>query len=139
MLRTILQKRRPTWPACVGAAAMGVLFAGAAGAQNIPPRLDPAYPNFQPSYPDQAQVNGEEGSVLLDVHVAANGKVRTVRILRSSGFDDLDNAAVEGVMAWRYIPALRDGNESSEWTKVTITYRLPTAEGGATVGPKLLP
>ena len=111
-------------------ALVGILLVTEVHAQDAPPRLDPAFQNYQPAYPDAAQVNGEQGDVALGVEVGANGRVRTVRVLRSSGFDDLDNAAIEGVMAWRYIPAVRDGEKRTEWTKVVIAFR-PSMVGGS--------
>lgn len=89
------------------------------------PLVDATYPHPQPPYPDSAQVSGEQGNVVLDVRVLANGHVRNVTVDQSSGFADLDNAAVEGVMRWHFLPALRDGDTTTEWTKVTIVYQLP--------------
>lgn len=94
---------------------------------NSEPRIDVNFPNPQPPYPDAAQINGEQGKVVLDVRVLASGHVRSVRIAQSSGFDDLDNAAIEGVLRWHFVPAHRDGDTASEWTKVTIDFRLPSA------------
>ena len=88
-----------------------------------PLHLDHAYPNYQPTYPDAAQVNGEQGDVVLNVEITSSGKVRNVKIDKSSGFEDLDNAAIGGVMRWRFIPS----PFGSDWTSVTIAYRLPTA------------
>jgi TonB family protein len=94
--------------------------------------LDRAYPNYQPTYPDAAQVNGEQGNVVLNVQITSGGKVRNIKVDQSSGFEDLDNAAIAGVMRWRFIPQ----DDSTEWTKVTIAYRLPTA---IIVPPKAAP
>jgi TonB family protein len=94
---------------------------------DLPPRLDHAYPNYQPAYPDAAQVNGEQGNVVLNVRVGADGTVRNVKVDQSSGFDDLDNAAVAGVLRWRFLPGTDGGAIETQWTKITIAYRLPTA------------
>ncbi len=103
----------------------GLLSAGAvlatAAAQDAQRRLDPAYPNYQPAYPDAAQNNGEQGDVVLKVKVSDSGHVRAVAVVRSSGFADLDNAAVAGVMGWRYLPA----DSTSILDNVRIAYRLP--------------
>jgi TonB family protein len=115
-------------------AVLGCLVCAApsAYAQDGPRRLDPAYPNYQPAYPDAAQVNGEQGDVVLDVKVSSSGRVRGVQVVQSSGFPDLDNAAVAGVLSWRYLPA----DSSSEVDGVKIAYRLPTA---IIVPPKATP
>jgi TonB family protein len=103
----------------------GLLSVGAAlstaTAQDAQRRLDPAFPNYQPAYPDTAQVNGEQGDVVLKMKVSDSGHVRAVAVVRSSGFTDLDNAAVAGVMGWRYLPA----DSTSVLDNVRIAYRLP--------------
>ena len=116
----------------VGAAlAAGLVCAGAASAQDAQRQLDSRYPNYQPSYPDAAQVNGEQGDVVLKLRVADNGRVRGVQVMRSSGFVDLDNAAVAGVMSWRYVPS----DSVSMVDNVKIAYRLPTAAAAAPATP----
>jgi TonB family protein len=112
---------------CLGAATL-------ARAEDAGRHLDPAFPNYQPPYPDAAQVNGEQGDVGLKVRVNQNGLVRNIEIEKTSGFDDLDNAAIEGVLRWHYLPSER----WSSWEHVTIAYRLPTAiivPPGGTVPP----
>jgi TonB family protein len=89
---------------------------------DAPLHLDHKYPNYQPAYPDAAQTNDEQGNVVLNVEIASSGKVRNIKIDQSSGFDDLDNAAIAGVLRWRFVPA----DDGTNWTKVTIAYRLPT-------------
>jgi protein TonB len=87
--------------------------------------VDLTQPHPQPAYPDSAQLNGEQGSVLVDVYVHPNGRAAKVKVSRSSGFEDLDNAAVEGVLNWRYVPAMRDGDTVSDWATVKIDFQLP--------------
>ena len=112
--------------ACILAAALAMAAVPALAAPgDMPPRVDPASPNVQPPYPDGAQVNGEEGDIALSVEVSSRGKVRNVRVTRSSGFVDLDNAAIGGVMGWHFLPAIKDGDTATEWTTVNIVYRLP--------------
>ena len=118
-----VRKRRligVVWGSLVFAA---VALTAAQAADTAPRKLDPAFPNYQPAYPDVAQVNGEQGDVILKVRVNEDGHVRNMIIEKSSGFTDLDNAAVGGVMRWRYLPSER----WSSWEHVTISYRLPTA------------
>jgi TonB family protein len=93
---------------------------------NAPARIDPSYPHQQPPYPDSAQANGEQGTITLDVYVRPNGKPAKIKVAQSSGFEDLDNAAIEGVVNWRFIPALRDGDQVADWTTVKIVYQFPT-------------
>lgn len=67
-----------------------------------------------PSYPRVALRLQQQGSVLLEIEVDAAGRVAAVSVLESSGFARLDQAAREGVLAWRFEPALRDGAPVAE-------------------------
>lgn len=102
---------------------VGAALTAAQAADALARKLDPAFSNYQPPYPDTAQVNGEQGDVVLKLRVSENGRVRNVEVEKSSGFEDLDNAAIGGVLRWRYLPSAR----WSSWEHVTIAYRLPTA------------
>jgi protein TonB len=62
-----------------------------------------------PAYPRIALRLQQQGSVLLELEVDAAGRVAAVSVIESSGFERLDEAAREGVLAWRFEPALRDG------------------------------
>ncbi len=64
--------------------------------------------NWPPIYPPEAGRLGQQGSVLLSVHVAADGRVTAVDVAKSSGYPLLDEAARKAVAAWRYRPARRD-------------------------------
>ena len=64
--------------------------------------------NWPPIYPPEAARLGQQGSVLLSVHVAADGRVTAVDVAKSSGYPLLDEAARKAVAAWRYRPARRD-------------------------------
>ena len=105
-------------------AAFGLMAWSAAFAADTPARVDATQPRPQ-EYPDSAQANGEEGTVLVRVYVRPNGRASRVRVDRSSGFTDLDNAAVESVLNWRFIPAMRNGDTVSDWAAVKIVYQLP--------------
>jgi TonB family protein len=89
------------------------------------PHVDLAANNMQPAYPPSAQINGENGSVIVSVLVSTSGKVQQTKLYQSSGFDDLDNAAIAGVMSWKFVPAMRDGSPESDWAKVKIDFQIP--------------
>jgi len=92
-----------------------------------PPHIDLSYPNMQPEYPAKALADGEEGSVVLDVDVKDNGRAKLVRVYESSGYADLDTAAVQTVWNWRFVPAQQSGETMSGSTYVKIDFRLPPA------------
>jgi protein TonB len=108
------------------AAAEPVLAAEAAAppvarGEDRPPRLleGPA-----PAYPRIALRLQQEGSVLLELEIDAAGRVSAVHVLESSGFERLDEAAREGVLGWRFEPALRDGAPVSERFRHRIQFVL---------------
>lgn len=63
-----------------------------------------------PAYPRDALRKRQQGTVLLQVLVDADGRPREVALVRSSGHPALDQAARRQVLEhWRFRPALRDG------------------------------
>ena len=88
-------------------------------------KIDHAYPAPPPVYPDAAQDRGEQGDVFVEVQVGSNGKARKMRLKQSSGFDDLDNAALESAANWHYVPAVIGGDTKTSWMTVKIHYALP--------------
>jgi protein TonB len=59
-------------------------------------------------YPAQARASGIEGTVVLFVELAANGSVEDVRVVSSSGYPILDNAAIKGFYAIGHLPGASD-------------------------------
>jgi protein TonB len=84
--------------------------------------------NPSPVYPTLARERGEEGTVLLDVEVLSSGVCGTIRILRSSGHDILDEAARRGIATWRFQPARRAGVPITVWVEIPVTFRLVEAD-----------
>ncbi len=87
---------------------------GSAGYLNNPP----------PSYPAVAQRQGWEGKVVLKVRVQANGKPDSVQIQQSSGRQALDEAALNAVKQWTFIPAKRGTTPIDGWAIVPIEFKL---------------
>ena len=67
--------------------------------------------NPKPEYPPLSRRLGEQGRVLLAVRVSTEGKALDVSVKESSGYTRLDNAAVNVVRDWQFVPA-RSGNEN---------------------------
>ncbi|MFZ1887018.1 MAG: energy transducer TonB [Candidatus Binataceae bacterium] len=81
-----------------------------------------------PFYPSRSRRRGEQGIVTLHVLIAANGAVERVELIASSGFRDLDDAALETVRSrWRFVPARRDGIAFESWVVVPIRFALTEA------------
>lgn len=62
-----------------------------------------------PRYPPASRRLSEEGTVILRVELDEGGQVAAARIVTSSGFARLDEAALAAVREWRCTPAQRDG------------------------------
>ena len=57
----------------------------------------------KPEYPAIARRWGHEGTVVLEIVIAAEGSVSDARVLKSSGYDELDEAAIDIVLKrWRF-------------------------------------
>jgi protein TonB len=83
--------------------------ARAFGDRVIPARPDAVFHNRPPEYPVEAAMNGQQGVVVVVVHVAPDGTAVGVDLVRSSGYVLLDSAARDAVLRWRFLPAVKDG------------------------------
>ena len=63
----------------------------------------------QRDYPPLATRLGHEGSVVLSFTVGADGGVSNVTVVQSSGFPELDAAAIPCAEKWQYKPAEENG------------------------------
>ena len=52
---------------------------------------------------------GQEGTVVLMIHVSPEGLVTGVDIDQSSGYRMLDRSAQEAVQTWHFLPAIKGG------------------------------
>lgn len=84
--------------------------------------------NPRPNYPMVARRMGWQGRVILNVEVLAEGSCGEVVLLRSSGHEVLDNAAMNTVKSWRFAPAQHVGHSVTQWFKVPINFSLEDNE-----------
>jgi TonB family protein len=77
-----------------------------------------------PVYPSIARQAHASGVVILEVTVAKDGSVRTVRAV--SGHPLLQYSAVAAVKQWKYQPTMLGGEPVEVVTTVTINFRLET-------------
>ena len=81
-----------------------------------------------PPYPPLALKLGEEGGLRLHLTISPQGIVTEAQVIRSSGYDDLDQAARNWIMAhWRYRPALRGGAAVASTSNVEVRFDLKNA------------
>lgn len=76
------------------------------------------------TYPEKARRAGLEGTTMLQIKVLADGSVGDVRLERSAGYPDLDNAAIEAIRRWRFEPARRRGEPVDVWILLPIRFTL---------------
>ena len=62
--------------------------------------------------------------MILDVMVAADGSARSVNVVTSCGFPDLDSAAERAASQAHFNPATRNGQTIDASARLTIIFRL---------------
>lgn len=87
-----------------------------------------AAPRFErqrkPRYPEAARRGGIEGTAIVKAHVLNDGSVGVAEIRRSSGYSDLDRAALEAIRESRFIPAERSGRPVAVWIEIPVQFTL---------------
>jgi protein TonB len=143
--QAVSEARPETGATLAGAAASGPRgISGSSGpsgtpgpATGLPTHAAPgpaAYtePNFRakylsnppPGYPPASVRRQEEGTVILKVRVTADGRADELSIDQGSGFARLDQAAVDAVRRWRFVPARRGDENVPGWVRVPVRFNL---------------
>ncbi len=65
--------------------------------------------NPKPVYPAMSKRLNEQGQVIYSVLIGVDGLPVSAKLVKSSGFDRLDQAAYKAVLSWRYVPGKRNG------------------------------
>lgn len=102
-------------PPLVPAARAPIRVGGEVEAPALVYRVDPVYPTL-------AAAGGLEGSVILEAIVGREGRVESVRVLRSQRV--FEEAALEAVRQWRYAPVLLNGHPERFILTVVVTFTL---------------
>jgi protein TonB len=88
-------------------------------------RQDPRSPLTKPQYSARIIREGGQGTIELEVYVLPNGRVGDARVVKSTGFEELDRAALaEAKRNWHLLPATRDGVPIEQWYRLRVTFRL---------------
>lgn len=117
----------------------GAAAPAAAGATTIAPSapvipdVEPDYKasylnNPRPPYPFAARRMGLQGKVVLNVEVLSEGLCGQANVHQSSGHDMLDNAALQTVKTWKFVPARQAGRAVTKWFKIPIQFSLNNNE-----------
>jgi TonB family protein len=88
-----------------------------------PPPLVRIY-NVSPTYPPTARSAAVEGVVVVTALIAADGAVTDARVATSSSSPLLDQAALNAVRLWRFIPQVVDGTPTPSTITATVAFQL---------------
>lgn len=98
----------------------------AAQVTNTAPKINAQYAatNPKPVYPPMAKQLGQQGTVELRILVSEAGTASKVEVLKSSGYGNLDAAAVQAISQWRFEPATQNNKPVAQWLTTRWTYEL---------------
>ena len=101
-----------------------VLVAGAPAvfAAEVPASFDAK--NCKAEYPKASLMNEEQGDVTMAFLVGADGNVVDSKVEKSSGYKNLDKAAIKALSACKFKPGTKDGAVAQTWTKVDYSWKL---------------
>lgn len=77
-----------------------------------------------PKYPRSARRKGHEGKVTVEVSISPSGAIAESSIFASSGFPELDDAALSAVRTAQFSPATQDGVGVVGRLRMTFEFRL---------------
>ena len=79
---------------------------------------------IRPEYPKASRQRGEEGDVVVVLSINEQGHVDSASVAESSGYQELDAAAIRAANKARFSPAKRGRTAVASEARVTITFRL---------------
>ena len=88
---------------------------------DAPPRPKKA---IRPEYPRLSRLRGEQGDVIVEIVVNERGTVDEVTVVASSGYAELDAAAVKAAKAAKFNPAKADGAAVRSTARLTLNFQL---------------
>lgn len=80
--------------------------------------------NPTPPYPPLSKRMGEQGRVVIRARIEVNGSASKAEVRTSSGYERLDQAALQTVKRWRYLPGKRAGVPEAMWFNIPINFVL---------------
>jgi protein TonB len=97
-------------------------IAGMAAAGEVPASFDPS--KCKVDYPKASLMNEEQGTTSMSFLVNPDGSVADSKLDKSSGFKNLDKAAMKGLAACKFKPGSKDGAPAQTWTRVDYAWKL---------------
>ena len=74
------------------------------------------------SYPQLAKQMNVQGSVVMQIVISMEGKVKEVKVI--SGAPQLQGTAVDSLRNWRFLPYLDNGRPMEVESQVSIAFKL---------------
>ena len=78
----------------------------------------------KPEWPKSSLRNEETGTVTLSFLIGVDGHVADSKIVKSSGFRDLDKAAINGIGRCKFKPGMTDGKPEQAWMQMQYVWTL---------------
>ncbi len=104
------------------AASALTLLCGAAAAAEVSATFDPS--KCKAEYPKASLMNEEQGTVTMSFLVNPDGSVAESKLEKTSGFKNLDKAAMKSLSACKFKPGTKDGAPAQTWAKVDYAWKL---------------
>jgi TonB family protein len=77
----------------------------------------------QPAIPSQVQEEGCSASCVARFSIEPNGKVQ-VKLLTSSGSDEIDDITLNTLRRWKFKPAMLDGKPVASTRRVKVEFEI---------------
>jgi uncharacterized protein len=121
-----LHTRRARFGAAIAIfACMAASPAAALDEQPAEKRAGPVFSSCaKPVWPKESLRAREQGAVTLQFLIGSDGSVRKSRVLESSGFPLLDNAAQTALAACKFTPAMVNGVPAEAYIPVKYVWTL---------------
>jgi TonB family protein len=78
----------------------------------------------RPAYPQSSIKNGETGVVVFKLMLATTGFASRAKVVETSGFRDLDRAAMIGFLGCKFKPVLKDGVPAESWIDMRYVWEI---------------
>ncbi len=75
-------------------------------------------------YPKSSLMNEEQGTTSINFLVSANGAVLESKLEKTSGFKNLDKAAISALSSCKFKPGTKDGKPEQGWTRIDYNWTL---------------
>lgn len=109
------------------ACSIAMLLTACATIPDSPAGIDTDYQAANPvKFPVQAIRQRHSGTSTVLVEIGADGLVHDVTISQSSGYRELDQAAIAAAYAWRYKARILSGHPTAAYVRIPVEFHLNT-------------